>query len=213
MRAWPTACRAGPTGPEQNRTIWLSTLGRGEDIADPDIRAVVTGLVRRAVALLAARHVDDTQRLRYALECWTGLNRSATRRWLQGQATREQTHELIASTLEHVLRTFGTPPKPNRRTPLPEMKAVESRRSYLAREPTLAIAIPESGRTSGLGPRVTCFSPLPLRFIVQMWGGVIVVACTNAMRLPLGDQTGSNEKPFFGSLRTRFRPRPSGRTV
>ena len=35
---------------EQNRTIWLATLGRGEDIADPDVRAVVTDLVRRAVA-------------------------------------------------------------------------------------------------------------------------------------------------------------------
>ena len=38
---------------EQNRTIWLGTLGRGEDIADPDVRRVVTDLVRRAVALLA----------------------------------------------------------------------------------------------------------------------------------------------------------------
>ena len=104
---------------EQNRTIWLATLGRGEDIADPDVRNVVTGLVRRAVALLTAQHADiadDSPRLRYALECWTGLNRAATRRWLQGEATREQTHELIASTLEHVLRTFGAPPKPNRRT-------------------------------------------------------------------------------------------------
>ena len=104
---------------EDNRTIWLGTLGRGEDIADPDIRRVVTDLVGRAVALVAARHADiakdDSPRLRYALECWTGLNRAATRRWLQGQATREQTHELIASTLEHVLRTFGTPPKPSRR--------------------------------------------------------------------------------------------------
>jgi AcrR family transcriptional regulator len=103
---------------EQNRTIWLATLGRGEDIADPDVRAVVLELVRRAVALVAAQHADmadDTPRLRYALECWTGLNRAATRRWLQGEATRDQTHELIASTLEHVLRTFGTPPKPNRR--------------------------------------------------------------------------------------------------
>ncbi len=26
---------------EQNRTIWLATLGRGEDIADPDVRTVV----------------------------------------------------------------------------------------------------------------------------------------------------------------------------
>jgi AcrR family transcriptional regulator len=105
---------------EQNRTIWLATLGRGEDIADPDVRAVVLDLVRRAVALVAAHHADiadDTPRLRYALECWTGLNRSATRRWLQGEATREQTQELIASTLEHVLRTFGAPPKQNRPTP------------------------------------------------------------------------------------------------
>jgi AcrR family transcriptional regulator len=103
---------------EQNRTIWLATLGRGEDIADPDIRAVVTDLVGRAVAIVAAHHADiadDSPRLRYALECWTGLNRAATRRWLQGEASREATHELIASTLEHVLRTFGAPPKPNRR--------------------------------------------------------------------------------------------------
>ena len=66
---------------EQNRTIWLATLGRGEDIADPDVRAVVLDLVRRAVALLAAHHADiaqDSPRLRYALECWTGLNRAAT---------------------------------------------------------------------------------------------------------------------------------------
>ncbi len=107
---------------EQNRTIWLATLARGEDIADPDIRHVVAELVRRAVALVAARHADiaeDSPRLRYALECWTGLNRAATRRWLHGEATREQTHELLASTLEHILRTFGAPPKPNRRTTPP----------------------------------------------------------------------------------------------
>jgi hypothetical protein len=102
-----------------NRTIWLATIARGDDIADPDVRRVVAELVRRAVALLAAHHADtaeDSPRLRHALDCWTGLNRAATRRWLRGEASREATHELIALTLEHVLRTFGTPPKPNRRT-------------------------------------------------------------------------------------------------
>ena len=102
---------------EANRTIWLATIARGEDIADPDVRRVVAGLVRRAVALVAAHHADiaeDSPRLRHALECWTGLNRAATRRWLRGETTREATHELLASTLEHVLRTFGTPPAPNR---------------------------------------------------------------------------------------------------
>src|SRR4051812_9346739 len=97
---------------EANRTIWLATIAHGEDIADPEVRRVVEDLVRRAVALLTTFHADiaeDSPRLRYALECWTGLNRAATRRWLRGEATREATHELLASTLEHILRTFGAP--------------------------------------------------------------------------------------------------------
>src|SRR3954451_15502171 len=104
---------------QANRTIWLATVARGEDIADPDVRRVVADLVRRAVAILAAHHADiaeDTPRLRYALECWTGLTRAATRRWLRGEAARDATHELLASTLEHVLRTFGAPPVPRRGT-------------------------------------------------------------------------------------------------
>ena len=95
---------------EANRTIYLGTMAPGEDIADPDVRHVVDELMHRAVALVATFHADiaeDTPRLRYALVCWTGLNRAATRRWLRGDATREATHELLASTLEHVLRTFG----------------------------------------------------------------------------------------------------------
>jgi AcrR family transcriptional regulator len=107
---------------ESNRTIWLATFAHGDYIADPDVGRVVADLLRRAIALLTAFHADiaeDSPRLRYALECWTGLNRAATRRWLRGEATREATHELIASTLEHVLRTFGAPPKPNRPTAPP----------------------------------------------------------------------------------------------
>ena len=97
---------------EANRTIYLATMGRGEDIADPDVRQVVADLLDRAVALLTTFHADiaeDSPRLRYALECWTGLNRAATRRSQTGEATREARDELLASTLEHVLRTFGAP--------------------------------------------------------------------------------------------------------
>ena len=107
---------------EANRTIWLATIAPGEDVADHDVGQAVAGLVRRAVALLAAYHADiaeDSPRLRHALECWTGLNRAATRRWLRGEATREATHELLASTLEHVLRTFGARPTPGGRTAPP----------------------------------------------------------------------------------------------
>ena len=101
---------------EANRTIYLATMAPGDAVADPDVRRVVADLVRRAVVLLTVFHSDiaeDSPRLRYALECWTGLNRSATRRWLHGEATREATQELLTLTLEHVLRTFGTPPSPN----------------------------------------------------------------------------------------------------
>jgi AcrR family transcriptional regulator len=103
---------------QTNRTIWLATFAHGEDIADPDVRRTVADVVQRAVAQLAAFHADiaeDSPRLRYALECWTALNRAATRRWLRGEASREVTHELLTSTLEHVLRTFGAPPAPSRR--------------------------------------------------------------------------------------------------
>ena len=95
---------------ESNRTVWLAAMAPGEDIADPDVRRVVADLVHRAVALLTTYHADiaeDSPRLRHALECWTALNRAATRRWLNGEATREATHELLASTLEHILRRFG----------------------------------------------------------------------------------------------------------
>ena len=97
---------------EANRLIYLGTIAPGEDIADPEVRRAVANLRGRAVALLATFHADiaeDSPRLRHALECWTGLNRTATRRWLRGEATRESTQELLASTLEHVLRTFGSP--------------------------------------------------------------------------------------------------------
>jgi hypothetical protein len=97
-------------------------MAHGEDIADLEVRRAVGDLVRRAVALLTTYHADiaeDSPRLRYALECWTGLNRAATRRWLDGDVTREATHELLASTLEHVLRTFGAPPVPRRRASAP----------------------------------------------------------------------------------------------
>ena len=107
---------------EANRLIYLGTIAPGEDIADPEVRRVVANLRGRAVALLATFHADiaqDSPRLRYALECWTGLNRAATRRWLRGDATRKATQELLASTLEHVLRTFGAPPPASRSASAP----------------------------------------------------------------------------------------------
>ena len=43
---------------EENRTVYLAAMGRGEDVAEPDVRRVVLELVRRAVALLVTYHGD-----------------------------------------------------------------------------------------------------------------------------------------------------------
>ena len=94
---------------------YLGTIDPGEDLANPEVRRAVANLRGRTVALLVTFHADiaqDSPRLRYALECWTGLNRAATRRWLRGDATRKATQEPLTSTLEHVLRTFGAPQGP-----------------------------------------------------------------------------------------------------
>ena len=84
--AWPMTCRAGSTGPSRTARSGSARSPTARTSPTPTSGRVVTDLVRRAVALVAARHADiaeDSPRLRYALECWTGLNRAATRRWLQ----------------------------------------------------------------------------------------------------------------------------------
>ena len=87
---------------ENPRRVPVATVGFGQKGASQ--AGQPTGIGSRArlrsrrrgstktFALLAVHHADiadDSPRLRYALECWTGLNRAATRRWLRGEATRE----------------------------------------------------------------------------------------------------------------------------
>ena len=130
---------------EQNRTIWLGTIARGEDIADPDVRRVVTDLVRRAVALVAARHADiadDSPRLRYALECWTGLNRAATRRWLQGEASRERRTNCSPRRSSTSYAPSAPHPSQTGAHPLAEIRTVE----FHARQ----------RRPAGRDPRAVC---------------------------------------------------------
>jgi AcrR family transcriptional regulator len=91
----------------------VATMGRGEDIADPEVRRVVAELLRRAIALVAAHHADiaeDSPRLRYALECWTGLQprRDATLAQRRGHPRRDtRTARLDAGArLAHVRRSI-----------------------------------------------------------------------------------------------------------
>jgi hypothetical protein len=69
------------------------------------VEVLVSGVAQRATS---AEATDGMARA-------APMMRTATRRWLRGEATREATDELFASTLEDVLRTFGAPPAPRRR--------------------------------------------------------------------------------------------------
>ena len=121
-RASPTACRAGWTGPKPTAPSGWPRSRTARTSPTPTSAASSPTSCSAPSRCSTTFHADiaqDSPRLRYALECWTALNRAATRRWLRGQATREATHELLTSTLEHILRTFGSPPAPRRRTPPP----------------------------------------------------------------------------------------------
>ena len=92
---------------EQNRTIWLATLGRGEDIADPDIRAVVLDLVRRAVAIVAAHHADIADDIAAAALRARMLDRPQPRRH-PTLATRRSQPRADPRTARHNTRTRPT---------------------------------------------------------------------------------------------------------
>ena len=65
---------------EANRAIWLATLARGEDIAEPEVRRVVADLMRRAVGFLAAQHPEHRRGLTAAAPRTRVLDRTEPRR-------------------------------------------------------------------------------------------------------------------------------------
>ena len=92
---------------DANRELWLATAGLGDVIPDPEILAIVTSNRERTAQRLLDEYadlVDDTPLARAALLSWMGLNQTALRRWLRGDATCEHTHELLVLSLNAMLR-------------------------------------------------------------------------------------------------------------
>jgi AcrR family transcriptional regulator len=92
---------------DANRELWLATAGLGDLIPDPEVLATVTAAREQAAEALIADYpdlVDDSPEARFALLSWMGLNQAALRRWLRGDASREQTHELLVHSLLAMLR-------------------------------------------------------------------------------------------------------------
>jgi AcrR family transcriptional regulator len=92
---------------ESNGELWLATAGLGDVMPDADVLALITAAREQAAERILADYADtvrDTPQARFALLGWMGLNQAALRRWLRGEATREQTHALLTLSLLAMLR-------------------------------------------------------------------------------------------------------------
>lgn len=84
-----------------NRETWMATVGQPVDPADADIAALVLAAREQAVAVTLNANSDvvrDTPEARFALRCFTDFTIAATRAWLLGEQSRQETEALLLST-------------------------------------------------------------------------------------------------------------------
>jgi AcrR family transcriptional regulator len=91
-----------------NRETWMALVGQPVAPADADIAALVMAARERAVEITLNANRDvvrDTPQARFALRCFTDFTIAATRAWLLGERTREETEALLLSTGRMLLST------------------------------------------------------------------------------------------------------------
>ncbi|MCW2995902.1 MAG: TetR/AcrR family transcriptional regulator [Conexibacter sp.] len=82
----------------ENRETWLAVVAHRLDPIDADIHALVLAAKEASVerTLQANRdRIDDTPAARFALRCFGEFTTEATRMWLLGERTREETEALL----------------------------------------------------------------------------------------------------------------------
>jgi AcrR family transcriptional regulator len=81
-----------------NRETWLALAGHALDPTDTDVHALVAATKERSVDRTLAANADilhDTPAARFALRCFAEFTIEATRQWLLGEQTREETEQLL----------------------------------------------------------------------------------------------------------------------
>ncbi|HET6509148.1 MAG TPA: TetR/AcrR family transcriptional regulator [Baekduia sp.] len=92
----------------EHRETWMALVGQPIDPADADIAALVLAARERAVEITLNANRDlvrDTPRARFALRCFSDFTIAATRAWLLGEQTREETEALLLTTGRMLLST------------------------------------------------------------------------------------------------------------
>jgi AcrR family transcriptional regulator len=81
-----------------NRETWLAVAGHALDPTDADVHALIVATKERSVDRTLTANADilnDTPAARFALRCFGEFTIEATRRWLLGEQTREETERLL----------------------------------------------------------------------------------------------------------------------
>jgi len=89
-----------------NRETWLAVVGHGDALADPEIRALVDAATEHSVDRtleVMSDVIEDTPACRFALRCFNAFATEATRTWLKGERTREETETLLATAFRNLL--------------------------------------------------------------------------------------------------------------
>jgi AcrR family transcriptional regulator len=91
-----------------NRETWMALVGQPVDPTDADIAALVLAARERAVEITLEANRDvvaDTPQARFALRCFSDFTIAATRAWLLGERSRDETEQLLLTTGRLLLTT------------------------------------------------------------------------------------------------------------
>jgi AcrR family transcriptional regulator len=90
----------------ENRELWLALAVYGASVDDPDMRALIKAaneqFIQRTLAI-NSDVISDTPTTRFALRSYNALATEATRAWLMGEQTREDTERLLVTALRNML--------------------------------------------------------------------------------------------------------------
>ncbi len=100
---------------DANRQIWLATAGLDENLADPELRAIVDGIRERVIDGFIADFpatLSDQPQIRLMLRSFLAYNRVVLRSWLNEEVSRAEAQRLLGDTLRVLVTTVA--PRLNR---------------------------------------------------------------------------------------------------
>ena len=95
---------------DANRQIWLATSGLDDNLADPELRAIVDAIRERVIDGFIADYpatLTDEPQIRLMLRSFLAFNRVVMRSWLDGAVSRAEAERLLAETLHALITTVA----------------------------------------------------------------------------------------------------------